>query len=254
MKAKDAAGIGLGLFALCTLFALFALAWNLQRPKYYEDTLCPIAGIDAATVIVIDKSDPFTQAQVSALKSRIMEIREELKIFEKISITVIEDANGQTAIRPVLAICNPGKGADASPVYQNPRMIQEQYEARFRQPFDRDLEALLIPGTAAVSPIAEAVVLAVSPVPSQPLPASRRLVLISDLLEHTAKASAYNGTLTAAALQAEISGNAKAWLNGAEADVIIVKRASDATRQAAAQKAWAEMFKLAGVKARFEEF
>lgn len=254
MKARDAAGIGLGLLAFCAMLGLFIAAWDLQRPKYYEDTLCPIAGIDAATVIVIDKTDPFTTAQLSALKARILHIRDGLKLHEKISIAVLESADGGAVIRPVLAICNPGRGEDASPIYQNPRMAEEQYEARFRQPFERDLEALLTPGTAPVSPIAEAIAEAVSSAYVHSPPASRHLVLISDLMEHTAKASIYRGALTAEALKAEISDRASAWLKGAEAEVVVVKRAGEASRQAAARKAWAEMLRAAGATARFEEF
>lgn len=254
MRSKDLIGILMVMSVVGVIFYGFYIAYTLSLPKYYEDTLCPLTGVKAATIVVVDKTDPFERYQIEALKARILSLRNDLRLLEKISITVVErKADGQARIRQTLAICNPGKGENASPIYQNPAKIEARYNERFREPFDRELQLLLVPGTATTSPIVEAMVEAISNDPKVLAADTRRLIIFSDLYENTARSSAYKPNFSADMITSQIPDNARSWLSGASVHVEVIRR-SNPGQQRALQQVWESAFAAAGAKARFSAF
>jgi hypothetical protein len=247
MKPRDLLGFVL-IFAVLGLGGGgFYAAQRFGRPGMDRETLCPATGAIAATIILIDKSDPLTPAQADAVRSEILEARDALKIGEKIKIAVLERdaASGLAAIRVWRGVCNPG--LEANPLYQNPKLVRARYEDAFRAPLDRELDALTAPGTAPQSSIVEALAAAIEGDGDVLNSANGRLLIVSDLLEHSPGASAYNGTFSEATLRRYLKGEVSAWLSRASVEVRMLPRDAYRTEQAAARAAWDHYFRAAGV-------
>jgi hypothetical protein len=139
-------------------------------------------------------------------------------------------------------LCNPG--ADANPLFENPKRVAARYGNAFQAPIREALAAVQAAGSAPASPIAAAIRESLAALPE--VPGQRiKLILISDLMEHTAEASAYSGTLNEASLALAIPQVVQARLQGAEIHVLLLARPALARQQAAAAAAWRRFFKAA---------
>lgn len=254
MSKKDIAGVALIMVVLAIAGGLFYVRQMLAAKTYDEATLCPTreaGGVRAATLIVIDKSDPFTEPQVATVRQAILNARDALPPGGKIKIAVIEKAPNEDAaqIRLLRAVCNPGSGETANAIYQNAKLVERRYRERFLEPLDRDLQSLSVPGVAPESPIALALATSIARDDDIAGIPEKRVILVSDLLEHTADMSAYAGELSAERLRQSVGEAATAWLSGTKVDVHMLHHAKDPARQEAALAAWLAFFQGAGAKA-----
>ncbi len=125
-----------------------------QERRYDAQTFCPNKQLTNHTIIVIDKTDPFTETQKDYIKSYIDRIRNELSLYEKISLFTLSD-NNYIAPTAVFSKCNPGTGKEANVIYQNPRMIQSKFDDFFKTPLDNILKNIFQEYSAPISPILE---------------------------------------------------------------------------------------------------
>jgi hypothetical protein len=247
MKPRDFLGLVL-IFAVLGLGGGgFYAAQRFAHADTDRETLCPATGAIAATIILIDKSDPLSPAQVDAVRSEILGARDALKIGEKLKIAVLErdSVSGLANIRIWRGVCNPG--LEANPLYQNPKLVRARYEDAFRAPLDRELDMLTTPGTAPESPIAEALAAAIEGDGDILDSGNGRLLIVSDLLEHRPGASAYDGTFSEDTLRRSLNGDVSAWLSRASVEVRMLPRDAYKTEQRAAQAVWDHYFRTAGV-------
>ena len=160
------------------------------------DTLCPRSGNYGHTVILVDKTDPFTPTQQHVLQQVIASIRDHMAVADKLSIYILDDTN-YVAPQPAFALCNPGSGRDANPIYQNPQKVERVFRERFGQPLERILKPLMAANERAASPIME-MIREISTIDdfgahgdSGPNAPRRRLVIFSDMLQNMADYSHY---------------------------------------------------------------
>ena len=174
------AGVALGMAILGGL----AFALHSARVATDPDTLCPTEGVYDHTVVLVDKTEPFTPGQQRYLRRAIEAIRDRMTLFEKLSIFVL-DAENYSAPKPSFALCNPGDGSEANELYENPRKIRAQFDRQFGAPLDAVMEEIARADSSPRSPIME-MIQEVSY--HQDFDASekaeRRLVLFSDMLQH----------------------------------------------------------------------
>jgi len=93
-----------------------------------------------------------------------------------------------------LNLCKPPSGEDANQLYENPKLLEQRFRERFVQPLEATLNRLLRSEPANSSPIMESLQSLVT----RALLSSRderplRLVVISDLLQHSETFSFYRG-------------------------------------------------------------
>jgi hypothetical protein len=185
---------GLVIFAFIGALIVAAVTAKMMlqsgQVRTDPDTLCPTRSTYAHTVVLIDKTDPLSEGQRRAFRSLIKEIREILEIREKLSIFVLDDTN-YSAPAAAFALCNPGTGADANELTQNPRKIHRNYLARFGAPLDRVIDDLSLGEEARTSPIMEMIqsVSFVSDFDATFAP--RRLFIVSDMMQNTPEYSHY---------------------------------------------------------------
>lgn len=193
-RAEDTRGkiiIGVSMLGLLVLIAI-PLIIKLNEVPYDEETLCPTDRPYPHTVIMIDKTDPLTDQQEKALRTIVARIKDDMAQFEKLSIYVLDDRN-YSFPESRFALCNPGTGDDASPIYQNPQLIQRRFEDLFGSKLDAALDGIQLGDTRPHSPIMEMVrnLEHLSDFGAAHNP--RHLIIFSDMLQHMAAYSHYRG-------------------------------------------------------------
>jgi len=183
-SAQDRKGLKIAGVSIAIMIGLGGLAIYLAGPKPDPETLCPEdRPLVAHTVVLVDKTDPLTEGQFRYLKEKILGARDRLVQFEKFSIFVLDDKNYMSP-EPLFSKCNPGRGDEANPFYQNPRKIQKKFDAFFEQPLEDTLKDLKSVGVASRSPIMEMIrEISYRKDFSNQVP-ERRMILVSDLMEN----------------------------------------------------------------------
>jgi hypothetical protein len=176
---------------MAVLAGAFWLMNDLEEPPL-DQVLCPADGPIAGTVIVLDLTDPVEASQLSAIEERI---------YSKIDAAAAGTLFAVGLVRPEadargakFASCKPRSGADASELYENPRMIEERYATGFREPLTTTLSQMLSSGIADSSPIMESLQATLADANGFSIAEyPRRLILVTDLLQHSPVYSFYRG-------------------------------------------------------------
>ena len=138
------------------LLGMLALITSASQKKYDPNTLCPLKDDYPVVRILIDKTDKWNEEESVGLKKIIKEIKDNLSISERLSISVL-DATGSEVPTPIFNMCNPGRKDQINPLYKNPRRMHKKFETLFNQPLEKMLVDLLKPGIAPKSPLLEAI-------------------------------------------------------------------------------------------------
>lgn len=192
LSSKDRLGLALFAAVIGVVTVLTTLTLVLET----RSSAGPCAEVSIAqrtypvrhTVVLVDKTDPLTPAQQQALHARLSSLKGEVAEGERLSIFYIDAEQGLSPV--VFSRCNPGDATSANPLYENPQMIQTTYNAFFGAPLDGVIQELGRGGGAPRSPILEAIGSLASELtvpgdwPADARAPERRLVLVSDLLQH----------------------------------------------------------------------
>lgn len=237
MNAKSVLGVVLCAIALCLAGGGVYAFHTLKQKKFDPETLCPLEGSKAVTLILIDKTDPLTEPERARAEDVIGAETGAVQRGDRIVVTLLhqnKDAN-ETSLETLADLCNPG--SEANPLFENPKRVAARYRNAFRDPIEKALESVEAAGSASLSPIAQSIYASMEAIPETP-GQHLRLIVISDLMENSAEASAYSGSLTEAALKKAVPAAAQARLKGAETHVLLLSRPRYAKQQAAAITAW----------------
>lgn len=244
MSGKAILGGALIIFAATLAGGGVYALHTLKERRFDPETLCPLEGVKAVTLIIIDKTDPLTPAEQARIRDLVSEERDSVQRGGRLTVRLLQQRPGasETALDTLADLCNPGN--EANPLFENPKRIAARYEAGFREPIQGALASFESAGPAPVSPIAAAIHAGLEAVPAS---AGRhlKLVLISDLMEHTAEASAYAGTLSEAALRKAMPESTRMRLNGAEIRIVLLARPRHAQRQDASVEIWRRFLRAA---------
>ena len=236
MKARDFLGIVLAAMSVSVSAAGFYGMRQSKPSPVNPATLCAVSGVSAATIVIVDKTDPLKPQEQLAIERKVEAERDALA-----QNTGKPDAHLHT----LLSLCNPG--SEANPLFQNPKRVL----ARYRDSFDRPLQDVLanLNGneSAASSPIATALAAAVGQ--ERFLDGARiKVILITDLMEYSSLGSAYDGSFSTATLRDLIPGAVLARLRDADLQIVLLPRAEHANRQAAAKNVWLHFFEETGIQ------
>jgi hypothetical protein len=165
-----------------------------KRVKLDAVTGCPVTGPTAIHAILIDRSDPISPQQAQQVRLVIDGYVSRAKIGERFDLYV---ASGDTVnvLTPVASVCSPGRGDQANELYENPQMIQRQFEDKFVGVMKENLSRLLETATADSSPILESIkAAAVSSFGSvEPGQIPLQMTIVSDLVQHSQGNSHFRG-------------------------------------------------------------
>ena len=234
-RRKQWIGVLLLLLVAATVAALFAYKLSLQQQRVAldPDTLCPLDGPAGYLAVVFDKTDSYNQVQQRYLQRWFQRLKQDLPTGTQVSLYVI-DGSGQARLDPSLVVCNPDDGQHANALIENPALLQQRWRQRFEEPLDRAISAFMQPSSADNSPIFEMLqVVALSAFPAAAAAGNdsdanavpKRIVLISDMIQHTPQWSHYRGQTDLKRLKASpyftrVGTN----LQGAEVEILYVRR------------------------------
>jgi len=184
--------ISIGLCMLI-IVAVFAGSQSLlSNSKIDAATLCHSQGPVNVTSILLDLTDPLNETQQLRLKTII---ENEISISTKDTMIAL----GVVSEDPVrwgamFAKCKPATGELANALYENPTLISEKYNQDFLVPIRSKLESSLQRDVENQSPIMEALQSLIASTPSfMQVKGQRKLVIVSDMLQHSDELSFYRG-------------------------------------------------------------
>jgi hypothetical protein len=254
MNAKAVLGAVLLVAAVSLAGSGFYAMHSLKQKRFDPETLCPAEGARAVTLILIDKTDPLTAAEQARIRNLTAAERDASQRGERITIKLLRQKDGanETVLDTIADLCNPG--ADANPIFENPKRVAARFRNAFAEPMDAALASVNDAGSAQSSPIAQAVHRSVEGASARD-GRHLKLILISDLMEHTAGASAYSGTLNEAALRRLIPQSTQTALKEAEVSIGLLARPRQVKQQEAAIAVWRRFFEtVSGRAPHFERF
>lgn len=190
---RHATNSGKRLITLVSLWAVIAMGvagfaaaafMTANRPTDAY-TLCQSSGLKATatTLIMVDATDTFTQDQRRRLQSTVEFEREHLPEGGRLIIVSLNpDAPWEPA--ELVSVCNPGKGESANPLLVTRSKVEKRWQALFADPIDSAVQKSLDIATSERSPIIITLASLLARADFDTRVVSRRLVVISDLLEH----------------------------------------------------------------------
>lgn len=256
-RAKDVLGLVLLGLTGCGLIAAIAAAMVLAPVPLDAETLCPQRAPPAAmTLILVDASGPLEPRLRARLRAAILEEAMRLPRLALLDIKGMRP-NAPREFVEVFSRCNPGDSGSANPLFSNPARIQARWKIQFADPLKAAAARASNARQAAMtSPILDAVAGASQDLAFANFTGPRRLVLITDLLEHDPEwgFSAYADGADLGRFLARRTGYEVPDLAGITVRVIVLDRPDLLHRQTAARDGlWRPFFERAGAdEVRFE--
>jgi len=220
------------VLAVVTLLVVMLHA-QLSRTPIDPETLCPKDGEPLEYwSVLIDGSDPLSPTQKTFVNKYLQQLQHEIPKHARYSLFVITDPELK-AVEPLLSLCNPGDGSDASFFNANPRELARRWQERFADPLAEVVLKGLDEPPSPTSPIIEmmvAVAVASFPIPTHGQAPRRRLIVVSDMLQNSTQLShyQYDGEELAALADQSTADQLVADLSGVEVEILYLIR-RDAT-------------------------
>lgn len=237
------------------------LFWSLQPEPYDETTLCAISDeLPPHTAVIVDKTDGYTVEEAGFIRDGIERARDKLDIGERFTLFEL-DERGEFNPRGELTLCNPGRGDQVNPLFNNPKLIQQRFDEKFEAPLQSELEDLVKPKEAPASPIMEAVARLSLTEAFSPEAPTRRLLIFSDMLQNSSLFTVYGG---AGELPEGMPGPEEVaervrtrygqGLNGVKIEIRLIPREGRADMQRGTMRAyWDEVFALLGAEVTWRD-
>lgn len=253
VRRKRASSLPYIVGALVAVGLLGAGVWWMNRTAgtmaVDAQTLCPTAtGPVAETVILFDLTDPLTPAQSSQLMQYLeREFRDAATGTQFTMGVVSEDPALWGATAP---LCKPSSAAEVSSLTQNVAMVDERYQDRFVAPIEASLKSMISASGANQSPIMESLQALVGATPGfVTFSGPRRLILVSDLLQHSEAMSFYRGDDWQSFAASPAFQRLGRTLDGVEVMIFAVPRAVEKIRDpAVVEDFWLRYFDLQGAR------
>ena len=170
---------------LVSVIGLFSVAAFNAAPALDPETECRADRKDPAhTVLLIDQSDPFSDNDLAWVDELIDAEARALPRFGRLSVVL---PNSAQPFEPMTlyAHCSPGSIDDANPILQNPRMIDDTWREHFYAPLSETVSETLKTTSQPSSPLFEALYAVGDRADFQDNRENRRLVIVSDLMQHS---------------------------------------------------------------------
>ena len=204
--------------------------------------------IPRETVILLDATEAVSQSQLVGLSNQLEKIVQDSIIYERFKVYFLKD--DPQRFKPKFSICNPGNGIGLSPFTNNLRKLMNNWEESFRTPMISSIEGLATINSSASSPIMEMLKFVGLRTFSRSSSSEKRLVLVSDMVEHTESYSQYRDRKFDFEKLAVTSyfKEMRPHLNGVHIDLLYLQRAelTDIQRSEHITKFWKPFIKNSG--------
>ena len=98
--------------------------------------------MQAKTIVFVDKTDPWNEAQANRLEQQIWWlVSDKMKTEERLSIFTI-DGRVEPGFPPVFSFCKPPSGQSANGITRSKDYYYRQYKRQFADPLQKVLDKL----------------------------------------------------------------------------------------------------------------
>lgn len=248
-RGQNLLGVILIAGAILILSGFASAALFLRAPPIDPSTLCRTdQPLQSHTIVLVDSTDRLEPRHRRKLQAVMLQERTRLGQYDRITLMRLNSRRPQ---EPAILFskCLPRPPEQANPLFENARMAQQRWDADFASALDRALRSASSSGPNRASPILAGIrAVAADPDFGAEVP-HRRLVLVSDLLEHEpAGFSLYVSGADYAAWRATAPAGPPD-LTRVDLRIVPIDRPDHAERQAAAlQVFWPAFFDAAGAE------
>lgn len=216
-----------------------------RRANVDETTFCDISTLPSIVAILIDSSDPFDPTQTELAKAYLNRVVSEIEVRARVDIYKL-DRDDRSLILPVFSKCNPGRPGKRDALTSDYKKRLRQFETAFRAGIESAVDKEIAGAAADNSPIAESIREASArSFARAPASTERKLVIISDMLQHTDALSHYRvyGTV-------DDVKKTSTWprllspIDGVDIDVVYITRPGARNYQGVGHLSWWESYFL----------
>lgn len=227
--------IGIGLIILvATIIVGGFVAMHQQRVAIAAldpQTYCPKKGPAAVHSVLIDRTDPLSDLQREALRKDILHWAEQVPKYA--AFRIYEVGVGGALLNPIVDVCNPGDGSDASSLNSNPQFLKRRYREKFLRPVEAMFNNMKGDTEQKTSPIMQGVqAISIHDFGETGPRGDNVLIIVSDLLQNGPTFSLYKSVPDAPAFsQSGIGRTFHVDLSGVTVSIYLINRARDAKFQ-----------------------
>jgi hypothetical protein len=237
--------IVLGVLGLVGFFYFRAMV--AHRPLD-EVTLCPTMP-DSVTVLLVDVTDPMNLPQRQDFINQLDTLVGQVPRYGKLVITKVDPVSDRL-LSPVITKCNPGSAQDVSEVSGNPDKLEAMHRDQFVKPLREAFDQLTSASGAPRSPILESIQ-SINLTELQRGVAEdgpRKLIVVSDLLQHTSEISFYKGLPEPREfVESSAFGRTRTDLRGTDVELWMLQRGDFKTTQPRSlPELWDEIINVQG--------
>ncbi|MBL8542169.1 MAG: hypothetical protein JNJ63_00030 [Hyphomonadaceae bacterium] len=170
--------------AMLVLGGLGAASFMLRAPPTDPETLCRTdIPLGAHTIVLVDSTDRLEARHRRKLRAVLAQERARLSQYDRLTILRLNVRRPQEPA-VLFSRCLPRPPEQTNPLFENARMTQARWDEEFAAVLDHALRSASAGGPQRASPIIASLrAVAADPDFEASIP-HRRLVLVSDLLEH----------------------------------------------------------------------
>ncbi|WP_312403761.1 hypothetical protein [Rhizobium sp.] len=196
-KKKSSVGPVIGgiLISLASIAILSGIGYfgyiAYTRPEVDEQTMCLKTGPVEIKALLIDTTDPVTTKTLTDARNKFKEEMGALPVGGLVEIYGLTDVKGE--LIKMFSGCNPGDGKSVDMWTSNPRLQQRRWEDAFAKPLQEVESGLQQGPSGKQSPIMAAIQNIKLTVfdPYKTLDIPKKLIVMSDMIEHTDLYSQY---------------------------------------------------------------
>lgn len=183
-QGRNALGLVLIALAASALLALGAAVFLIRPPPTDPETLCRgDAPLAAHTIVLVDATDRLEPRHRRKLRAVLDQERARLAQYERLTVMRLNVRRPQEPSVP-FSRCLPRPPEQINPLFENARMAEARWNESFAEALDRALRSAGAGAGARSSPILAGLRAVAADPDFGPQITRRRLVLVSDLLEH----------------------------------------------------------------------
>lgn len=192
--------IGLGLLGLLVISAIFGLlgynAFFAERPDVDVQTGCLKGVPPARYVVLVDQTDTFNAVQKADIRNQLEEAIRSVPRYGEVAVYMISQDLSELP-SPLVRACNPGTKEDADALIEAAARVEKKWASLFDRPLEMAFSQAFTSLEADTSPIIETIqAVTVREFGDHALNNStKRLIVISDLLQHTPALTHYGAEL-----------------------------------------------------------
>ncbi len=240
---------GIVIFSFAALLAASLMCiyfYYAQKQESIDaDTFCKKGIPEQVTVVLIDHTDQFNEVQKADLERELFNVANN-KIAKNTWLKLIAVSSDPTELLKAEApFCNPGDDRTVSNLTGNKQKAKKLYEIKYKKKIEAMLQDMLDTKSANASPIMEALqAAAVTTFKGESAPVIKKLILVSDLLQHTDEFSMYKEIPDFSSFkQSSYWKKIKSDFSKVEVEILFIRRdGADSLQNSKLIKFWAAYF------------